>query len=157
MECYELYLPPVFKKSTKRAYRAPVFWSDDKLELLKTKFATTFNKDLAAYLGCGWRTVIRKARELGLEKEAGFLDKNRPEIVKRIFKVRRPNATKGMKGWQVPGGEQFQYKQGHIPASKTNPEVVKRLHASRNETIRRERLRVKLGLEPLTKLKIKAI
>ncbi|HEY6913208.1 MAG TPA: hypothetical protein VI413_00915 [Paludibacter sp.] len=155
MEIFELYLPPVFKKSSKRAFRAPVFWSDDKLDILKMKFATTFNKDLAAELGCGWRTVIRKARELGLEKEAGFLDKKRTEIVKLIQAVRKPNPTKGMKGWQVPGGEKFQFKPGHVPASKLNPEVAKRLHASRNETIRRERIRVKIGLPPLTKLKIK--
>lgn len=156
MENYELYLPPIFKMGSKRAYRAPVQWSNERIELLSEKFATTFNKDLALELGCGWRTVIRKARELGLEKEVGFLDKNRPEIVKRIFKVRRPNPTKGMKGWQVPGGEAYQFKPGNIPASKINPEVAKRLHDSRNETIRRERVRLKIGLEPLTKLRIKA-
>ena len=157
-EVYELYLPPAFKKSTKRAYRATVQWSDERIDYLKANFATKFNKDLAAALGCGWRTVIRKARELGLEKEDGFLDKKRPEIVKLQIAADKPaNPMKGVKGWSVPGGKEFQFKLGHIPASKSNPEVAKRLHSSRNETIRRERIRVKLGLEPLTNLKIKAI
>jgi hypothetical protein len=153
-EYYELYLPPVFKKSAKRTYRAPVQWSDERLEYLRENFATKFNKDLGAALGCNWRTVIRKARELGLEKEEGFLDKKRPEIVKLQIGSQRPNPMKGVKGWSVPGGEAYRFKPGNVPASKTKPEVTARLHASRNASIRRDRLRIKLGLPQLTKMKL---
>ena len=38
---------------------------------------------------------------------------------------------------------------------KTDPEVVKKVRSKRNETIRRERIRLKIGLKPLTKLKLK--
>ena len=152
-EHYELYLPPVFTiKSAKRTYRAPVQWSDERLEYLLENFATKFNKDLGAALGCGWRTVVRKARELGLEKEEGFLEKKRPQIVKLILASKGPHPMKGVKGWCVPGGEAYQFKPGNVPASKRKPEVAARIHASRNATIRRDRLRIRLGLEPLTKL-----
>ena len=157
MEYYELYIPQVIYAAEikKRDYRPPVIWSDEKLDLIKGKFSTTFNNDLALELGCGCRTVIRKAREFGLEKEVGFSDKRRPEIIKRSTAVKRPNPTKGLKGWVVPGGEKFQFKKGHVPASKNNPEIAKKMKDSRNNLIRRERIRLYYGLEPLTKIKLR--
>lgn len=154
-EVYELYLPPVFKKSSKRNYRAKIEWSNDRLEYLKENFATKFNKDLAAALGCGWRTVIRKARELGLEKEPGFLDKKRPEIVRLQIGSQKPNTMKGVKGWSVPGGEAYQFKPGNVPATKRNPKVAEKARITRNATIRSERRRLKFGLPQVTKLKLK--
>jgi hypothetical protein len=111
MERWELYLPPVvFATKRKKAARPKKEWSSDRLNILKQKFATTFNKDLAVELGCGWRTVIRKAREFGLEKEEGFLDKKRPEIVKLQIGSQQPNPHKGEKGWYVPGSEIYWFK-----------------------------------------------
>ena len=155
MEAYELYIPPVpVKANKKRAYRATVQWPQKRIDYLVANFATKFNRDLATELGCGWRTVIRKARELGLEKEPGFLDKNRTEIVKRIQKVRVHSPHQQGKGYYVPNSEQFRFKPGNIPASKTNPEIIERARQTRNETIRRERIRIKYNLPQLTKLKL---
>lgn len=142
-------------KKNKRAYRKPVQWEQKRIDYLKANFATNFNKDLAAELGCGWRTVIRKARELGLEKEPCFLDKNRPEIVKRIQKVRIHSPHQQGKGYCVPNSEQFRFKAGNIPASKTNTKVAEKARITRNETIRRDRIRLSFGLPQKTKLKLK--
>lgn len=157
MNSYELYLPQIPKKveNTKREYRATVQWPTERIEYLVANFPTKFNKDIAAELGCGWRTVIRKARELGLEKEPGFLDKNRTEIVRRIFKVRVHNPLQSGKGYFVPNSEQYRFKPGNIPATVRKPEVAQKARATRNETIRRERIRLTYGLPPLTKLNIK--
>ena len=155
MESWELYLPPVIStRKSKRKPRKPVQWEQHRLDYLTANFATTFNKDLAAALGCGWRTVIRKARELGLEKEPGFLDKNRPEIVNRIQKVRVHNPNQKGKGYFVPNSEQYRFKPGNVPASALNPEIIQKARITRNETIRRERIRLTYGLPRLTKLKL---
>ena len=151
----KLYLPPVFKKGTKRTSRVPVEWSDERIDYLMENFATKFNKDLATVLSCNWRTVIRKARELGLEKEPGFLDKKRPQIIKLQIGSQQPNPHKGEKGWQVPGGEVYHFKPGNVPATKTDPKVAEKARVNRNATIRRERIRIKYGLPQRTKLKLK--
>ena len=50
-----------------------IFWSKDMLDYLRDHFATTFNEELAGCLGVSQRTMIRKARELGLQKDNNWL------------------------------------------------------------------------------------
>lgn len=152
MSYFELYLPPV--KPQKQS-RPKIIWTPEMFAKLTDKFPNTFNKELAEELGISWRTLIRKARELGLEKEESFLEKNKTVIQTMAKAARSPNKTKGQKGWTVPGGEKYQFKPGHIPKMKTDKSLVERVHKTRNETIRRDRIRRKIGLTPLTKFKLK--
>jgi ribosomal protein L40E len=50
-----------------------IYWSPSMLQHLCRHFATTPNADLAIDLGVSLRTVIRKARELGLSKSPRWL------------------------------------------------------------------------------------
>ena len=102
-----------------------------------------------------YKVIVRKARELKIEKEPYFLDKRRDEITKMATESHPINPHKGEKGWFVPGGEKFRYNKGHIPAIVTNPDIVTKNHKKRNETIRIERLRKQYGLHPKTKLKLR--
>ena len=126
-------------KKQPQKYYPRVDWNDERIKYLRENFPTKFNKDIAAVLGCGWRTVIRKAREMGLEKEPGFIEKKRP-LIRLLQKGshQRPNPHKGEKGWQVPGGEQYHFKKGDIPASARNPEVMAKIIATKQ---RKQRLR----------------
>lgn len=144
------------KYGPRRKQGIKITWTPGMIEKLKTEFPIRFNKDLASELGVGWRTLLRKARELKLEKVPGFIDNNRREIVRRIAVARRPNPTKGMKGWSVPNSEQYRFKKGNI-SCMTDPQICKKAHDKRNDTIRRERVRIKYGFPQLTKLKLKAI
>lgn len=146
----ELYLPPVRKK--KRSWK--VVWSEEMLRILQGKFPVTFNRELAKELNVSMRTLIRKARELGLDKEPGFLDKRRDTITKMAV-ANNHNKYTGCKGWSVPNGEATRFKKGHESIMKTNRVVVEKVRKSRNETIRRERIRIKLELPRLTNLKLK--
>lgn len=154
MEYYELTLGPEIKEKRPPRRTAGIEWTDEMLRAIKTKFPTTFNKELAAELGVSWRTLVRKARELGIEKEPGFLDKRRKEITCMAQDARPENPTKEQKGFAIPGSEKYWFKKGHIPAMKNNPELIKRVHKTRNATIRQERWRLRVGLEQQTKLKL---
>jgi len=48
-------------------------WSRQMIDDLRRLFPTTFNNELAGILGVSPRTMIRKARELGLEKDPQWL------------------------------------------------------------------------------------
>lgn len=152
----ELTFPQIPKNivQPKPKRRFKIDWTPPMVEELTRRFPTDFNKDIAKDLGVSWRSLVRKARELGLEKEDGFLEKKRGEIVKLIAKVRKPNPAQTGKGFVIPNSEQYRFKKGDIPRIKTDPELVKRIHDKRNETIRRDRLRRKYGLSPITKLKL---
>lgn len=129
-------------------------WTAEMIEKLTREFPYRFSRDIGKDLGLSIRTVIRKARELGLEKEEGFLDKNRSEISKMAIEAKPPNPMKGVKGWTVPGGDKFQFKPGNIPPQKNNPELIYRIKTKRNETIKREKMRIKYGLQQQTKLRL---
>lgn len=64
-----------------RGYSTRIFWSTQMLDYLKRHYPTTTNEELAGCLGVSWRTLRRKARELGLQKDpqwlAGVWDTNR--------------------------------------------------------------------------------
>lgn len=151
MSSYELTLPPVFpeKKVTK------IDWTPEMVDTLKKEFPTSYNAELANALEVSSRSLIRKARELGLDKEPDFLKKRRLDIGRMAKKARGTNSTKGQKGWSVPGGESYRFRPGHVPTTKTDRALVERIREKRNETLRRERIRVKYGMEQLTKLRIK--
>lgn len=148
----ELYLPHAPEK--KRPPRPRIIWTDEMITIVREQFPLTFNKELAAQLGVSWRSLIRKARELGIEKEPGFLDKNR-ETITRMGVEKNYNKYTGCKGWSVPNSEATRFKPGNISAMVTNPDVVQKVRKTRNETIRRERIRIRLGLTRLTNLNLK--
>lgn len=143
----ELYLPKKAKRDTHKKN-----WTPEMIQALYEKFPVTYNKVLASELKVSWRTLVRKARELGIYKEPGFLETRRVEIEKMANANKPSNPMKGVKGWSVPGGESYRFTRGHIPAMATDPSLVKRVHETRNETIRRDRIRMKLGLSRLTKI-----
>jgi len=141
------------KQETKRAYRPKIIWTNKMLRTLQNNFSTVFNRELAQMIGVSMRSLIRKARELDLQKEEGFLDKNRTDICKLAKSAKKPNPMKGVKGWCVPGGESYRFAKGKPPPIVN----YEKLHEKRNQTIAKEKMRIKYGLPQKTKLKLKNI
>ena len=54
-------------------YTTRIFWNAQMLDYLRRHYPTTLNEELAGCLGVSKRTMIRKARELGLQKDPGWL------------------------------------------------------------------------------------
>lgn len=83
-----------------------IYWTGDMLSILRRYFANTKTEEVAGMLGVSHRTVIRKARELGLEKDESFLrqvwDENR--LLAQV-KVKREGVANG-------------FPKGHIPWNK---------------------------------------
>lgn len=134
--------------------RGKIKWTNEMLEKLKLEFPYRFNKDLAKDLKVSWRSLVRKARELNIEKETNFLDKRREKITEMATAAKPENINKGNKDFRIPGGEDYQFKPGNISSMK-DPKVAERMTKTRNETIRKERLRIKYGLPQKTKLNLK--
>lgn len=110
-----------------------IFWNKTMLDYLRSHFATTKNEELAEWLGVSWRTVIRKARELGLQKD--------PEWLSGVWDERRMMAqvVHRLKGF--PGGfkkgvrnsPDTEFKPGH----KHSPESLKKQSESMKQWYRR--------------------
>jgi hypothetical protein len=91
-----------------------VDWDSRMLRIIKTKFPNTFNKQVADECGVSVRTLIRKARELGLEKEEGFLDKNRAAI-SQMAKEALPKVGKETIEFIIKAGIPYRFQKGHKP------------------------------------------
>jgi len=149
---YELYLPRIPRIRNHKKIK----WPPGMIEKVRREFPVKYNRDLARDLNVSMRSLIRKARELGIQKENDFLVKRKKEIQKMAREAHSPHPYKGVKGWHVPNSKGTRFKPGKISIMKTNPEVVQRVRKKRNETIARDRRRLRLGLSPLSNLKLRS-
>lgn len=132
-----------------------VIWNQEMIDTLKKKFPIEYNKYLSIAIGVSIRTLIRKARELGIDKEPRFLEIRRDEISRLASAFRSPNPTKGIKGWSVPNSEASRFKPGNISPMAISQVVRDKVRKSRLKTIEDERYRIREGLDVLTKLRLK--
>ena len=125
-------------------------WTPGMIEQLQNEFSTRFSRDIGKEMNISIRTVIRKARELGLEKQDGFLETNKMAISALAQAAKSPNPNKGNKEFRILGGEKHQFVLGQ----ERYPVDYTKIHNNRNETIRKEKQRLKYGLPQKTKLKL---
>lgn len=56
-----------------KGYSTRIFWNGNMLSIMRRYYHNTINQELAEMLGVSERSVTRKARELGLEKDKDFV------------------------------------------------------------------------------------
>lgn len=86
METNELTTAPVFNTARKKTLSHRIIWTPEMIAEFKTLYPHQFNSDLADYFKCDVRTILRRAREFGVEKAGNFIQINKAEIVRRIQK-----------------------------------------------------------------------
>lgn len=124
---------------------------------LVNNFADTSNAECAEYCGCNWRTVVRKARELGLAKSREFMV---AASLRGVETMRMMNKGEGNKGKAnlLKHGVKYRFKKGETPLQRLGEERererVRKVHEKRNETIRRDRVRINWGFEQKTKMRL---
>lgn len=119
-----------------------IVWTPQMLKLLNDHYATMFNRDLTKLVGVSMRSLIRKARELGLEKTPDFQEVKRKEIGRRagLAKIGKTSPALFRKGeHRNPGGE---FKPGRVESAETKAKRA----ASLREYHRRRKLLERLGL-----------
>ena len=112
-----------------------IIWTPNMIKLLTDFFPIMFNKPLAKWIGVSQRTMLRKARELGLEKQEGFLEKRRKDIQQLASEALKKVEceTRFKKGERFyPEGE---FKKGH----QESPETKEKRRASLKESWRRRK------------------
>ena len=89
-----------------------IYWTPLMIHYITSYFATTTNEELAGLVGVSQRTLIRKARQLGLSKDKDWLAKIWEE---RRLMARASSKAKGYPGCFKPGnmiGEEYRFKKG---------------------------------------------
>lgn len=116
------YNPKVGRIVHHEHYATRIFWNTQMIDYLRRHFPTTLNEELAGCLGVSQRTMIRKARELGLEKD--------PEWLAAVWEERRKLAHVISKRKGYPGG----FKKGE----RANPAGEFKAGEPRSEEMKRK-------------------
>lgn|GEM_PF-294710 len=112
-----------------------IYWSRQMLDEIIRYFPTMINEELAGMLGVSQRTLIRKARELGLEKDKEWLLKKWDEhrMVAHVISKKKGYPGAFRKGEHAhPEGE---YKKGHTLTPEQEKRRVEALRSYRKRKI----------------------
>lgn len=119
----------------------PTEWSAADIEYLKANYPHQWNKNLATHFGLGWRTIVRKARELKLEKAPDFRDNIDFTSFNKGISPKKKGLPQSM--FASPEGieksKQTQFKKGNIPPNIIYPGLAKKAAATRKKN-NKERL-----------------
>lgn len=110
-----------------RGYATRIFWSTSMTDYLRRHFATTTNEDLAGCLGVSQRTVVRKARELGLEKDAEWLRAVYDERRRMALSASRRKGHPGSFKKGVHNNPAGEFKPGHGESPETRAKRIEAL------------------------------
>ena len=116
------YHPAYDRIMEHQGYALRIYWSTSMLDYLRKHYPTTLNEELAGCLGVSQRTMIRKARELGLEKD--------PEWLAAVWDERRKLVHVISKRKGYPGG----FKKGE----RANPAGEFKAGEPRSEEMKRK-------------------
>lgn len=128
-----------------------IIWTDDMVARLTELFPTNSNAGVAAILGIGTRQVAVKASVLGLEKERKIRHAEAVSTVLENFERHSYRELSRMAGVSVRTVIRIAARHGlRHAAAECNGFISKR----RREIIRREKLRLRLGLPPVSKVAV---
>ena len=90
-----------------------IYWSSSMLQHLRRHFATTTNADLAIDLGVSVRTLIRKARELGLAKSPEWFSDVSRQHCRVMHAINKIHGNSGMFRKGTHPSPATEFKPGH--------------------------------------------
>lgn len=91
---------------------ATIKLTDSEKLWLRLNFPHMSNQICSYKLKCGWRTVVRIARSMGLEKSPEFIKECQAHTAKKAKESHLKNGTYPPKGWYSPNlqkGEKYQF------------------------------------------------
>lgn len=126
-------------------------WDSEKLEFLTKIYPYELNKVIADMLSIAESTVKSKARELGLKKSRFRAEPALIQTIKENFNNCSFSELAKLTGRSKSQIVRLSTALGLKRDSDTNKSIRSRV---RNNMIKREKIRMKLGFAPLTNLRI---
>ncbi|KGI21777.1 hypothetical protein [Hoylesella timonensis] len=134
-----------------------IILSEAEQEWMCKNFGTTKNADIADHLGISPRTVVRIARDMGLNKTSDFTKAMQQNAADCAAKANRGVGNRGKENL-LRYGKAYQFKKGERQKDKMSAEAFDAMHRhigeQRKKTFKAEKRRVLFGLEQKTKLRV---
>lgn len=113
-----------------------IYWGEEAIKKFKRLFPTTTNEELAIEFLCSERTIIRRARKLGLEKDPEWMAANWE--INRKLTYRNPNRDYTT---QIECLKKYRFKKGvgnDKLSSKQRSEAAKKAWVTKRRNMRRK-------------------
>ena len=127
-----IYFSPKFGRLVEhRGQSTKYYWSPQQLDYLRRHYPNTANEELAGCLGVCVRTMMRKAREIGLSKDPAYIRRigEAGRNIARAVNKRNGNPGQFRKGEHRSPGTEFKPGQKHKEATKAKiAEALRRWH-----------------------------
>lgn len=126
-------------------------WTEDMIRTLQELYPVETNTFTASILGVGEKTVIKKAKELGIGKFAKSRWMERAEYIRAHFDTKsfaEIGRNLGITKWSVARIA------GQIGLKRTDKETGSISSRVRTELVKREKRRMIFGLDPITHIKV---
>lgn len=126
-------------------------WTDEMIRTLQELYPVETNAYTASVLGIGEKTVIKKAKELGIDKFAKSRWMERADYIRANFDTKsfaEMGRKLGIAKWSVA---RIAAQIGLRRTDKETSDVSSRV---RTELIQREKRRMIFGLDPITHIKV---
>ena len=130
-----------------------IIWTDEMTGMLTELFPSQSNAGIAAVLGIGTSQVAVKAAVLGLKKEREIRREGAVSTILNNFTRHSYSELSRMAGVSVRTVIRVAARHG---LRHSDSEYRGFISARRLEIIKRERLRLRLGLPPMTKIRVTA-
>lgn len=124
-----------------RGYSKRIYWSRQMLDDLRSMYTNTFNYELAHILGVSSRTMIRKARELGLQKDREWLSGVYRENVRVAHCLNKVRGNSGQFKKGVRSSPDTEFKSGRRKPLTDEQEAKRRESLKRSWCLRRAKER----------------
>lgn len=135
-----------------------IILSEAEQEWMRKNFGTTKNADIADHLGISPRTVVRIARDMGLNKTSDFTKAMQLNAANHAARRNRANGGNAGTKNLLLYGKAYQFKKGERQKDKMSAEAFDAMHRhigeQRKKTFKAERRRVLFGLAQKTKLRV---
>lgn len=133
-------------------------WQQWQLDYLIANFADTKNEELTAHIGVSLRTMHRMASALGLRKSPEFMVRCHAATVAAAAAANRETGGNAGKINLLRNCHRFWFRKGETLRDRIGEEREResrrKSREKRNETIRKERMRINWGLEQRTRMKL---
>lgn len=147
----------VKNKFSQLGIRRYFIWTPEKVEILKERYHDTLVVDLMEELGASRWTIIRKAHRLGLKKDPGFVEANRSRISELQSRAQAASGKFGIKDYRkyLEDHPNVTPLWEHGRGKKRSPETIEKMRQGMRKTFEAERRRLRWGMEPKLKRKLK--
>ena len=104
-----------------------IYWNPQMLSEIRRLYPTNTNQDVSEYIGVSVRTLIRKARELGLEKDPVWLHKIWEDSRRLAQFESRRKGYPGCFRERPESGVKYRFKKGHRISPKEREKISQSL------------------------------